>query len=138
MSIQTSREVFYDLVVLRFRFTHNVIHTRIHEARFVHQLNEGTASIMHVYAVYALAARFSDKPWLAEKPFHLRSCPSSSTDCHYSKPGSPALTGLVFIGYYYDGECDAKAKHLIIDLAKLLHAETLSLWNMLKDKSPIF
>ncbi|KAJ5510231.1 hypothetical protein N7453_002334 [Penicillium expansum] len=114
----------------------------IHEARFMHQLNEGTASMIHVYAMCALAARFSDNPVFHGIARGSRGNIYISEAVRLAQqsiiiPSLESMQGLVLIGYYYGGEGDTKAKHVYIGLARL-HAETLSLWGVPKDDSPIY
>ncbi|KAJ5944658.1 hypothetical protein N7516_004826 [Penicillium verrucosum] len=139
--MQTSREVFHELVLLYFRFIHNVIHTMIHEASFMHQFNQGTASRMHVYAMCALAARFSDNPAFHGIARGSRGKIYISEAVHFAQPSIiipslESMQGLILIGYYYGGEGDGKAKHIYTGLARL-HAETLSLWEVPNDGTPL-
>ncbi|CAG7985062.1 unnamed protein product [Penicillium nalgiovense] len=139
ITMQTSREVFHDLVLLYFRFIHNVIHTMIHEASFMHQFKEGTASMIHVYAMCALAARFSDNPVFHGIARGSRGSIYISEAVRLIQqsiiiPSLESMQGLILIGYYYGGEGDGKAKHIYTGLARL-HAETLSLWEIPKDGS---
>lgn len=139
--MRNTREVFHDLVLLYFRFIHNVIHTMIHEASFMHQFNEGTASMMHVYAMCALAARFSDNPVFHGIARGSRGKIYVSEAVRLAQqsiiiPSLESMQGLILIGYYYGGEGDPKAKHVYIGLARL-HAETLSFWDVPRDGSPL-
>jgi hypothetical protein len=52
-----AQEVLLELVPLYFQYVHNIAHTIFHEPSFLHRLQEGKASMTHVYAMCALAAR---------------------------------------------------------------------------------
>lgn len=52
-----SPELLSDLVCLYFRYIHNVAHSLFHEPSFMDRLKDGSASLIHVYAMCALAAR---------------------------------------------------------------------------------
>lgn len=60
----TTPAVLIELVSLYFRFVHNIAHTLFHEASFIRRLNEGRASMLHVHAICALAARYFSLPLL--------------------------------------------------------------------------
>ncbi|KAJ5970564.1 uncharacterized protein N7479_000482 [Penicillium vulpinum] len=111
----------------------------IHEAKFMQQFNDGTASMMHIYAMCALAARFSDDPVFDGIPRGLRGNVYITEAVRLAQqaiilPSLESMQAMVLIGYYYGGEGDTKAKHVYIGLARL-HAETLSLWDATKDDS---
>jgi hypothetical protein len=52
-----SQELFSELVSLYFHYIHNIAHTVFHEPSFMRRLQDGTVSMIHVYAICALAAR---------------------------------------------------------------------------------
>jgi hypothetical protein len=52
-----SQGLVFELVPLYFQYVHNIAHTIFHEPSFMHRLHEGKASMTHVYAMCALAAR---------------------------------------------------------------------------------
>ncbi|KAF3026049.1 hypothetical protein E8E15_003346 [Penicillium rubens] len=111
----------------------------IHEASFMHQFKEGTASMIHIYAMCALAARFSDDPVFHGIARGSRGSIYISEAVRLFQqsiitPSLESMQGLILIGYYYGGEGDGKAKHIYTGLARL-HAETLSLWEIPKDGS---
>ncbi|CAI7593416.1 unnamed protein product [Penicillium palitans] len=113
----------------------------IHEARFMQQFHDGTASMMHIYAMCALAARFSDNPVFHGIPRGSRGKVYISEAVNLAQqsiitPSLESVQGLVLIGYFYGGEGDTKAKHVYIGIARL-HAETLSLWAVPQDCSPL-
>lgn len=53
-----SSELVLELVPLYFQYVHNIAHTIFHEPSFMDRLQEGKASMTHVYAMCALAARW--------------------------------------------------------------------------------
>ncbi|KAJ5372717.1 hypothetical protein N7517_004723 [Penicillium concentricum] len=113
----------------------------IYEAKFMHQLNEGRASMVHVYAMCALAARFSNDPVFHGIARGSRGTIYISEAVRLAQqsiimPSLESMQGLILIGYYYGGEGDTKAKHVYIGLARL-HAETLPFWDVPQDDSPI-
>lgn len=113
----------------------------IHEARFMQQFHEGTAPMMHVYAMCALAARFSNNPVFHGITRGSRGKIYISEAVNLAQqsiitPSLESVQGLVLIGYFYGGEGDTKAKHVYIGIARL-HAETLSLWAVPQDRSPL-
>jgi hypothetical protein len=111
----------------------------IHEGSFMRQFKEGTASMIHVYAMCALSARFSDDPFFHGVARGARGSIYISEAVRLVQqsiiaPSLESMQALILIGYYYGGEGDGKAKHIYTGLARL-HAETLSLWEIPNDGS---
>ncbi|CAG8086294.1 unnamed protein product [Penicillium salamii] len=138
---RTNRDIYHDLVPLYFRYIHNVAHTMIHEASFRRRLQNGRASMLQVYAMCALAARFSDSSHLQGVARGKRGKMYISEAEHLTQqslitPSLESVQGLILIGYYYGGEGDTKAKHIYSGLARL-HAEALSFPDIPEDVSPM-
>lgn len=57
LGVLDSQELFLELVPLYFHYIHNIAHTIFHEPSFMRRLQVGRASMIHVYATCALAAR---------------------------------------------------------------------------------
>ncbi|CAG7944798.1 unnamed protein product [Penicillium olsonii] len=138
---RTKREIYHDLVPLYFRYIHNVAHTMIHEASFRHRLQNGRASMLQVYAMCALAARFSDSSHFQGVARGKRGKMYISEAEHLTQqsliaPSLESVQGLILIGYYYGGEGNTKAKHIYSGLARL-HAEALSFPDIPNDVSPM-
>lgn len=57
LGVLGSQELFLELVPLYFYYIHNIAHTIFHEPSFMRRLQDGRASMIHVYAMCALAAR---------------------------------------------------------------------------------
>lgn len=57
LGVLGSQELFLELVPLYFHYIHNIAHTIFHEPSFMRRLKDGSASMIHVYAMCALAAR---------------------------------------------------------------------------------
>ncbi|KAJ5340048.1 hypothetical protein N7452_006776 [Penicillium brevicompactum] len=113
----------------------------IHEASFRHRLQIGRASMLQVYAMCALAARFSDSYHLQKFARGQRGRFYISEAEHLAQqsliaPSLESVQGLILIGYFYGGEGDTKAKHIYSGLARL-HAEALSFPDIPKDASPM-
>ncbi|KAJ5757232.1 uncharacterized protein N7511_007414 [Penicillium nucicola] len=137
MSVQTGQELYHELVPLYFRYIHNVAHTMFHEASFMRQLHEGQAPPILVYAMYALAARFSNHPHYNDIVRGQRGKLGASaveTLIHQfiTTPSLETVQALILIGYYYGGEGNTKAKHIYSGLARL-HAEALGMPVIPKD-----
>ncbi|KAL2820162.1 hypothetical protein BDW59DRAFT_164775 [Aspergillus cavernicola] len=125
-----SREVCVELVNLYFRFIHDIPHTIFHQPSFLHRLNEGTAPMIHVYAMCALAARFSNNPIFDGIPPCDRGNGFVTEAVRLFQPEiiSPSLEtvqGFLLVGYYYSGEGNVDGKHIYVGLARL-HAERLT------------
>ncbi|ODM14251.1 hypothetical protein SI65_08402 [Aspergillus cristatus] len=130
----TTPVVLLELVSLYFRFVHNIAHTLFHEASFIRRFNEGRASLLHVHAMCALSARYSQNQVFNGTPPGSRGqvYAAEATRLLQGYLGSPSLESTqacVLIGHFMGGEGDLKAKHTYFGLAKL-HAENLSLWAM--------
>jgi hypothetical protein len=137
MSAQAIQELYHELTPFYFRYIHNVAHTMIHEASFMHQLHEGKAPPILVYAMYTLAARFSNHPHYNDIPRGQRGKLGTSAVeslIHQSiiTPSLEIVQALILIGYYYGGEGNTKAKHIYSGLARL-HAEALGMPAIPKD-----
>ncbi|KAL4954715.1 hypothetical protein BDW69DRAFT_162660 [Aspergillus filifer] len=125
-----SRQLSIELVSLYFHYIHDIPHTIFHEPTFMRRIYDGTAPMVHIYAMCALAARFSDNavfdttaPCDRGQLFAteaVRLCQS----CMIS-PSLETVQGFLLIGYYYSGEGNVDGKHIYIGLARL-HAERLS------------
>ncbi|KAL5344027.1 hypothetical protein BJX70DRAFT_352417 [Aspergillus crustosus] len=119
-----------DLVHLYFRFIHNIPHTIFHEPTFLRRLDDSTAPTVHVYAMCALAARFSSNPVFDGIAPCDRGEVYIAEAVRLSQPYMIAPTletvqGFLLIGYYLSGEGSLDGKHIYIGLARL-HAERLS------------
>ncbi|KAJ5313056.1 hypothetical protein N7508_003886 [Penicillium antarcticum] len=137
MSVQTGHELYHELTPLYFRYIHNVAHTMFHEANFMHRLYESKAPPILVYAMYSLAARFSNHPHYEETARGQRgklgaSAVESLIHQSITTPSLETIQALILIGYYYGGEGNTKAKHIYSGLARL-HAEALGMPNIPKD-----
>jgi hypothetical protein len=113
----------------------------IHEASFRRRLQDGRASMIQVYAMCALAARFSDSSHFQGVSRGARGKMYISEAEHLAQqsliaPSLESIQGLILIGYFYGGEGDTKAKHIYSGLARL-HAEALSFPDIPKDASPM-
>lgn len=97
--------------------------------------------MIQVYAMCALAARFSDSSHFQEVARGMRGKMYISEAEHLAQqsliaPSLEMIQGLILIGYFYGGEGDTKAKHIYSGLARL-HAEALSFPDIPKDASPM-
>ncbi|EAW06430.1 putative C6 transcription factor [Aspergillus clavatus NRRL 1] len=126
--------LFQELVALYFRFIHNVAHTLFHEASFLRLLIEGRASLIHVHAMCALAARFSKNPIFdgvapgsRGKIYAAEAIRLFQERMNYAS--LETVQGAVLLGHLVGGEGDAQAKQAYIGIARA-HAEVLSLWTM--------
>ncbi|KAL4939200.1 hypothetical protein BDV06DRAFT_39076 [Aspergillus oleicola] len=125
-----SRQLFTELVHLYFRYIHDIPHTIFHEPTFMRRLNDGTAPMIHIYAMCALAARFSNNPVFGNTAPCDRGKFFATEAVRLCQPYmiSPSLEsvqGFLLIGYYFSGEGNVDGKHIYIGLARL-HAERLS------------
>ncbi|KAL4738790.1 hypothetical protein BDV11DRAFT_188892 [Aspergillus similis] len=126
-----SPDIWVELVQLYFRFIHDIAHTIFHEPSFLCRFYDGTAPMVQVYAMCALAARFSSNPIFDGTAPCDRGKPFIAEAVRLCQPCmiSPSLeTAQVFllIGYYFSGESNVNGKHVYVGLARL-HAERLSL-----------
>ncbi|KAL4916145.1 hypothetical protein BDW62DRAFT_109510 [Aspergillus aurantiobrunneus] len=126
-----SREIWVELVHLYFRFIHDIPHTIFHVPTFLRRVDDGTAPMLHVYAMCALAARFSNNrlfdgtaPCDRGKVFATEAVRLSQP--YMISPSLEMVQGFLLIGYYLSGEGDVDGKHIYVGLARL-HAERLSL-----------
>ncbi|KAL2840423.1 hypothetical protein BJY01DRAFT_218545 [Aspergillus pseudoustus] len=131
LGVLASREVCVELVQIYFRFIHDIPHTIFHEPSFLRRLNDGTASTIHIYAMCALAARFSNNPIFDRTPPCDRGKPFATEAVRLCQPHliSPSLEmvqAFLLVGYYFSGEGNVDGKHIYVGLARL-HAERLSL-----------
>ncbi|KAJ0415365.1 hypothetical protein BJY00DRAFT_266062 [Aspergillus carlsbadensis] len=131
LEVLASRDLCVELVQTYFRFIHDIPHTIFHEPSFLRRLNDGTAPTVHVYAMCALAARFSNNPVFNGIPPCDRG-KSFATEAvrlcqqHMISPSLDTVQGFLLIGYYFSGEGNVDGKHIYVGLARL-HAERLSL-----------
>ena len=137
MSVQIGQELFHELTPLYFRYIHNVAHTMFHEASYMRQFHERKAPPILVYAMYALAERFSNHSHYHDIARGLRGKLGASAVeslIHQSiiTPSLETVQALILIGYYYGGEGNTKAKHIYSGLARL-HAEALGMPDIPKD-----
>ncbi|KAL4926360.1 putative C6 transcription factor [Aspergillus undulatus] len=125
-----SRQLCTELVHLYFRFIHDIPHTVFHEPTFLRRLSDGNAPIIHIYAMCALAARFSDNPVFDDTAPCDRGRVYAAEAVRLCQPYmiSPSLEtvqAFLLIGYYFSGESNVDGKHIYIGLARL-HAERLT------------
>ncbi|KAL4808031.1 hypothetical protein BDV18DRAFT_158150 [Aspergillus unguis] len=131
LSVLASQQIWVELVHLYFRFIHDIPHTIFHEPTFFRRLNEGSANMIHVYAMCALAARFSNNPVFEGTSPCERGNAFITEAIRLCQPYmiSPCLDtvqGFLLIAYYLSGEGNMDGKHVYIGLARL-HAERLSI-----------
>ncbi|KAF9894126.1 hypothetical protein FE257_009099 [Aspergillus nanangensis] len=125
-----SQELFLEMVPLYFYHIHNIAHTIFHEPSFMRRLQDGSASMIHVYAMCALAARYSNHrifrniaPCARGKLYAteaIRRC-----HAHMVSPSLETVQGFLLIGYYFSGEGSIQGKHIYVGLAHL-HADLLT------------
>ncbi|KAL4798491.1 hypothetical protein BDV19DRAFT_377018 [Aspergillus venezuelensis] len=125
-----SRQLSIELVSLYFHYIHDIPHTIFHEPTFMRRINDGTAPMVHIYAMCALAARFSDNAIFGTTAPCDRGHSFATEAVRLCQPYmiSPSLEtvqGFLLIGYYYSGEGNLDGKHIYVGLARL-HAERLS------------
>ncbi|OOQ85328.1 putative C6 transcription factor [Penicillium brasilianum] len=124
-----SSDLVLELVPLYFQYVHNIAHTIFHEPSFMDRLREGKASMTHVYAMCALAARYSGnrvfkdiapcsrgKIYAAEA---IRRCQE-----HMITPTLETVQGFLLVGFCFGGEGNIQGKHVYVGLARL-HADLL-------------
>ncbi|KAL6238323.1 hypothetical protein BDW75DRAFT_201524 [Aspergillus navahoensis] len=126
-----SREIWVELVQLYFRFIHDIAHTIFHEPTYLLRLYNGTAPMTQIYAMCALAARFSSNPIFDGTAPCDRGKTFAAEAVRLCQPYmiSPSLEmaqAFLLIGYYFSGESNVDGKHIYVGLARL-HAERLSL-----------
>ncbi|KAL3464516.1 hypothetical protein BJX64DRAFT_92198 [Aspergillus heterothallicus] len=131
LGVFASRELWAELVRIYFRFIHDIPHTIFHEPSFLRRLDDATASPIHIYAMCALAARFSNDPVFDGIPPCDRGKPFASEAVRLCQtrmisPSLEMVQGFLLIGYYFSGEGNVDGKHIYVGLARL-HAERLSL-----------
>ncbi|KAJ6032846.1 uncharacterized protein N7446_008860 [Penicillium canescens] len=102
-----------------------------HERGFMRQLHESKAPKILVYAMYAMAERFSNQPHYHDIARGQRgklgaSAVESLIQQYITTPSLETVQALILIGYYYGGEGNTKAKHIYSGLARL-HAEALGM-----------
>ncbi|PLB50586.1 hypothetical protein P170DRAFT_381458 [Aspergillus steynii IBT 23096] len=141
-SVDRSRELLYELVPLYFRFIHNIAHTMFHVPSFMRRLNEGKAFMVHIHAMCALAARYSNNrifdgisPCLRGRIFAseaVRLCQQ-----HIASPSLETVQGFILISYYFAGEGEVQAKHVYAGLARL-HAEALPMSAIPNDSNVVY
>ncbi|KAJ5989307.1 C6 transcription factor [Penicillium waksmanii] len=119
-----SPELFVELVSLYFNYIHNIAHSVFHEPSFMRRLKHGNASLVHVYAMCALAARYSDNPIFCNIPPCVRGklYATKAINCCHENMVSPDLEtvqGFLLVGYYFGGEGNTHGKYVYIGLARL-------------------
>ncbi|KAI9044246.1 putative C6 transcription factor [Aspergillus affinis] len=113
-----------------------------HVPSFMRRLNEGTAFIVHVYAMCALAARYSNNPIFdgVSPCFRGKIFASEAVRLcqqHTASPSLETVQGFILISYFFAGEGDVQAKHIYVGLARL-HAEALPIPDISNDSNVVY
>ncbi|KAI9924929.1 hypothetical protein MW887_006335 [Aspergillus wentii] len=134
VEIVLTNELALELVSIYFRYIHNVAHTLFHEASFMMRLKQGRAFMVHVYAMCALAARFSHHRAFDEIAPHARGKSFAATAVTLLQQQSmyaslQTVQACVLLATLIGGDGESQTKQVYDRLARQ-HAEILSLWVM--------
>ncbi|KAG4437723.1 hypothetical protein IFR05_006806 [Cadophora sp. M221] len=130
-SLLPPKPVLNELVDLYFRLIHDGPHTLFHEPTFVSNFSSNLVPHSLVFAVIALAARFSTNEYFQDDPqSHSRKYAAAALEFLQKdmvRPSLETVQGYILISQHLGGEGDAKAKHICTGLARL-HCQSLRLW----------